>query len=174
MRKIINKLILNTESENKSMKELNPKWVEFAKKFVNSSPYLVNQSMVLKDLKYGESFIEVELNRNHLQGWGYVHGGVYSALMDSAGFFAVYSKVEGNNSAATIEMKLNYLSSAKSGKLLAYGHCLNLGKSIGLAEAKIINEEGILLAHGLVTVMVTPPLKSFTNISMPSKFIDSN
>ena len=154
------------------MIELNPKWVEFAKKFVNSSPYLINQNMTLKDLKLGESIIEVELNRNHLQGWGYVHGGVYSALIDSAGFFAVYTKVEGNNSAATIEMKLNYLSSVKSGKLLAYGHCLELGKSIGLAEAIIKSEEGTLLAHGLVTVMVTPPLKSFSTITIPSKFID--
>jgi uncharacterized protein (TIGR00369 family) len=155
------------------MLELNPKWAELVIRFVNSSPYLINQNMKLIDLKCGESFMEVELNRNHLQGYGYVHGGVYSALIDSAGFFAVYTKVEGDNSAATIEMKLNYLSSVKSGKLLAHGRCVNLGKTIGLAEAIIKNEAGTLLAHGLVTVMVTPPLKSIKTLTLPPKFSDS-
>ena len=149
---------------------LNPKWVEFAIRFVNSSPYLIDQNMKLLDLKFGESFMEVELNRNHLQGYGYVHGGVYSALIDSTGFFAVYTEVESDKSAATIEMKLNYLSSVKSGKLLAHGRCLNLGKSFGLAEATIKSEAGTLLAHGLVTVMVTPPLKSLETVNLPPKF----
>ena len=101
------------------MKHLNPKWVDFVKLVVNGSGYFKNQNMKIVDLKYGESFVEIELNRKHLQGYGYVHGGVYSALIDSAGFFAVYTRVEGDDSAATIEMKVNYLSSVKSGKLLA-------------------------------------------------------
>ncbi|MFX0059011.1 MAG: PaaI family thioesterase [Candidatus Hodarchaeota archaeon] len=155
------------------MNQLNPKWVEFVKRFVNSSPYLINQNIKLLDLKYGESFLEVELNRIHLQGYGYVHGGVYSALVDSAGFFAVYTQVEGDNSAATIEMNLNYLFSVKTGKLLAHGRCLNLGKSIGLAEVTIRNEEETLLAYGSVTVMVKPPLKSLKTVHLPSKFSDS-
>ena len=126
--------------------------------------------MKLLDLKFGESFMEVELNRNHLQGYGYVHGGVYSALIDSAGFFAVYTEIEVDNSAATIEMKLNYLSSIKSGKLIAHGKCLNLGKTIGLATTTIKNETGTLLAYGLVTVMVRSPLKSLETVNLPPKF----
>ena len=155
------------------MKELNPKWVEIVIQFINSSPYLIHQNMKLLNLKIGESFMEVELNRNHLQGYGYVHGGVYSALIDSAGFFAAYTKVEVENSAATIEMKVNYLSSVKSGKLLAHGRCLNMGKSIGLAEASIKSENGTLLAQGLITIMVTPPIKSIESLTLPPKFRDS-
>ena len=156
------------------MKQLNPKWVDFVKSFVNSSRYLKNQNMKIVDLKYGESLVDVELDRKHLQGYGYVHGGVYSALIDSAGFFAVYTQVEGDNSAATIEMKVNYLSSVKSGKLLAHARCINLGKSIGLAEVEIKNEENKLLAHGTVTVMVKPPLKHLGAAKLPAKFAESN
>lgn len=156
------------------MKQLNPKWVDFVKSVVNGSRYLKNQNMKIKDLKYGESFIEVELGRKHLQGYGYVHGGVYSALIDSAGFFAVYTRVEGDDSAATIEMKVNYLSSVKSGKLLAHSRCITLGKSIGLAEVTIKNEEDKLLAHGTVTVMVKPPLKHLEAAKLPAKFNESN
>jgi len=156
------------------MKQLNPKWVDFVKSFVNASRYLKNQNMKIVDLKYGESFVEIELDRKHLQGYGYVHGGVYSALIDSAGFFAVYTRVEGDDSAATIEMKVNYLSSVKSGKLLAHARCINLGKSIGLAEVTIKNEENKLLAHGTVTVMAKPPLKHLGAAKLPDKFNESN
>ncbi len=156
------------------MKHLNPKWVDFVKSVVNGSGYFKNQKMKIVDLKYGESFIDVELDRKHLQGYGYVHGGVYSALIDSAGFFAVYTQIEGDNSAATIEMKVNYLSSVKSGKLLAHARCINLGKSIGLEEVMIKNEENKLLAHGTVTVMVKPPLKSLAAAKLPPKFTESN
>jgi len=156
------------------MKQLNPKWVDFVKSVVNGSGYFKNHKMKIVDLKYGESFIEVELDRKHLQGYGYVHGGVYSALIDSAGFFAVYSRVEDDDSAATIEMKINYLSSVKSGKLLAYARCITLGKSIGLAEVTIKNEEDKLLTHGTVTVMVKPPLKNLIVANLPPKFTESN
>ncbi len=156
------------------MKQLNPKWVDFVKLVVNGSGYFKNQNMKIVDLKYGESFVEIELNRKHLQGYGYVHGGVYSALIDSAGFFAVYTRVEGDDSAATIEMKVNYLSSVKSGKLLAYARCITLGKSIGLAEVSIKNEEAKLLAHGTVTVMVKSALKNLTVTNLPPKFTESN
>ncbi len=156
------------------MKHLNLKWVDFVKLVVNGSGYFKNQNMKIVDLKYGESFVEIELNRKHLQGYGYVHGGVYSALIDSAGFFAVYTHVEGDDSAATIEMKVNYLSSVKSGKLLAHARCINLGKSIGLAEVTIKNEETKLLAHGTVTVMVKSPLKNLTAATLPPKFTESN
>ncbi len=71
-------------------------------------------------------------------------------------------------------MKVNYLSSVKSGKLLAYARCITLGKSIGLAEVTIKNEEDKLLAHGTLTVMVKPPLKHLGAASLPPKFIDSN
>ena len=156
------------------MKQLNLKWVDFVKLVVNGSGYFKNQNMKIVDLKYGESFVEIELNRKHLQGYGYVHGGVYSALIDSAGFFAVYTRVEGADSAATIEMKVNYLSSVKSGKLLAHARCITLGKSIGLAEVTIKNEEDKLLSHGTLTVMVKPPLKDLGAASLPPKFIESN
>ena len=156
------------------MKQLNLKWIDFVKLVVNGSGYFKNQKMKIVDLKYGESFVEIELDRKHLQGYGYVHGGVYSALIDSAGFFAVYTRVEGDDSAATIEMKINYLSSVKSGKLLAHAHVINLGKSIGLAEVTIKNEENKLLAHGTVTVMVKPPLKNLAAANLPAKFNESS
>ncbi len=141
------------------MPSLNPEWVEFVKPFINSSPFFKLLNMKIIDLKYGESFLEVDLERKHLQAYGNVHGGVYSSLIDATGWWAAFTQVEGNNNAFTIEMKLNYVASAKSGKFLAHGRCIKLGKTIGLAEATITDESGKILAHGTVTTMITPPFE---------------
>jgi len=154
------------------MKQLNPKWVSFALAVINNGPYFRNQNMKVTDLKYGESFLEVEIKRKHLQSYGLVHGGLYAALIDGTGFFAVLTQIEGDNSGATVEMKVNYLSSVKSGKIFAHGHCIKLTKSIGLAEATIKDEEDNILAHGTVTVIVKPPIVFPGMEKLPPKFIE--
>lgn len=141
------------------MKVLNPDWIAFVLPFINNSPYFKHENMKIVDLKYGESFLEIEVERKHLQAYGMVHGGVYGALIDAAGWWAVYTQVEGNLNTFTAEMKLNYLSSANRGRFLAHGRCIKLGKTLGLADASIKNEDGKLLAHGTVTVMVGPPFE---------------
>lgn len=154
------------------MRVLNPDWVAFVLPFINNCPYFKHVNMKIVDLKYGESFLEVDIEHKHLQAYGSVHGGVYSALIDATGWWAAFTQVEGNNNAFTVEMKLNYLSSAKSGKFLAHGRCIKLGKTLGLAEASIQDENDKLLAHGTVTVMVTPPFEYPGADKVPPKFLE--
>lgn len=115
--------------------------------------------------------LEIEVKRKHLQAYGSVHGGVYAGLIDAAAWWAVYTQVKGYNNAFTAEMKLNYLASAKSGKFIAEGKCIKLGKTLGLGEASIKNEEGKLLAHGTITVMVTEPFEYPGIEKVPPKHI---
>jgi len=68
-------------------------------------------------------------------------------------------------------MKINYLSSAKKGIIRAHGRCLKLGRIIGVSEASITNEDQKILAHGIVTVMIRPPIEFPGIDQVPSKFI---
>lgn len=154
------------------IKKLNPKWVEFVLPFINSCPYFKNENMIITDLKYGEAFLEIDIERKHLQAYGAVHGGVYGAIIDAAGWWAVYTQVEGNNNAFTAEMKLNYLSGASKGKFIAHGHCIKLGRTLGLGEVTLKNEDGKLLGHGTVTVMVSDPFDYPGVDKIPSKHLD--
>lgn len=139
------------------MKKLNPQWIEFIIPFINNCHYFKHESMRIKDLKYGESFLELNIEKKHLQAYGMVHGGVFGAIIDAAGWWAVYTKVKAGLNAFTAEMKLNYLASANSGKFIAHGNCIKLGNTLGLGEATVKNENGKILAHGTVTVIVGPP-----------------
>ena len=153
------------------MRQLNPKWCEWILPFINSSPFFSFLNIKINEFRYGESFLELEIEENHKQLHGVVHGGVLAALIDAAGILAAITQIEGLNSVTTIEMKINYLSSAKKGKILAHGHCIKLGRQIGLSEGTITDEENKIIAHGLVTVMIRPPIEFQGMAEIPSKFL---
>jgi acyl-CoA thioesterase len=153
------------------MKQLNPKWCEWILPLINSSSFFSFLGIQLCEFKYGESFLELELKENHLQMHGVIHGGVSATLIDAAGTLAAVTQIEGLYSATTIEMKINYLSSIKKGKILAHGHCIKLGRTIGVSEASIKDEENKIIAHGLVTVMIRPPIEFQGMDKIPSKFL---
>ena len=137
-----------------NQKQINPKWIREIQKAVNFSPYFELQQMAVTDLTWGTSRVEIELEKRHLQPFGMVHGGVFASLIDAAGFWAVYSKADAQVGMTTVELKLNYLAPAVSGKLIGLGRCIKLGRSLGLGEARVEDQSQRLLAHGTTTVMV--------------------
>jgi uncharacterized protein (TIGR00369 family) len=114
--------------------------------------------MEIKDLKWGTSLLEVELEEKHLQPFGYVHGGVMASVVDAATFWATFPQVENGLGLTTVEIKINYLAPVQKGKLKAEGRCIKMGKTLALGEAFVRDEEGKLIAHGTSTMMVLPGL----------------
>jgi len=100
-----------------------------------------------------------------------VHGGVFSSLIDAAGFWAVYSQANEGVGMTTVELKLNYLAPAVSGRLIGLGRCIKLGRNLGLGEARIENEDGRLLAHGTTTVMVQTGMSLSDKVRDIPKFL---
>ena len=155
------------------MKQLNPVWVKTTLETVNSCPYFQLQSMAITKLSFGQAVLEINLQQKHLQPFGLVHGGVFSTLIDAAGWWAAYSELDEGLGMTTVEMKLNYLAPATNGLLIGFGRSIKLGKTLGLAETRIENEDGRLLAHGTVTVMTMPALQMQGQDVAPPKFIAS-
>ncbi|MEW6266543.1 MAG: PaaI family thioesterase [Thermodesulfobacteriota bacterium] len=153
------------------MKELNPEWVRSVLEAANGCPYFQLQSMNILELAPGRSKIRIDVQTKHLQPFGQVHGGVFSSLIDAAGWWAAYTVIEEGLGLTTLEMKLNYLAPVQNGKLIGLGRSIKVGRNIGLAEAGLENEDGRLVAHGTVTVMIVPALKMEGQSTGPSKFI---
>jgi uncharacterized protein (TIGR00369 family) len=154
-----------------SEKKLNPKYKEALSKLINRSPYFSLISMEIKELEWGTSVLEVELEEKHLQPFGYVHGGVIASVMDAAAFWAVFPQVKDGLGLTTVEIKVNYLAPVKKGKLVAKGRCIKIGKTLALGEAYINSAEGNLLAHGTATMMIVPDLKVEGQDNLPPKLI---
>lgn len=139
---------------------------------VNDCPYFSLLSMEIVDMGIGYSHLEINIDKKHMQPFGLVHGGVFASIIDAAAFWAVYFDIEDQDTGlTTVDIKLNYLAPALSGKLVAKGRRIKLGKTLGYAEALVKNEAGKLLAHGTSTVMIQPGRGLTEDPPMPPKFL---
>lgn len=75
-----------------------------------------------------------------------VHGGVIAALADMAGHAAVAAKVR--HGVPTIDMRVDYLRMAAGAHLLAIGTPVKIGRSIGVADVRILDDADRLVATG--------------------------
>ena len=155
------------------MKELNPAYVKHLNRLINDSPYFKLLSMRIVDVGLGFSLLEIDLDRKHLQPFGFVHGGVFASIIDAAAFWSLFHEIEDPNAGATtVDLKVNYLAPAASGKLIAKGRRIKLGRTLGYAEASVTDESGKLLAHGTSTLMVLPENSLVIDSPLPPKFRD--
>ncbi len=152
------------------MRRINPEYAKTIKSGTNDCPYFRLQSMKIIDFDIGSSHLEIEVHEKHLQPFGIVHGGVFSTIIDAAVFWSVYGEVEEGIGMTTVDLNVNFLAPTASGKLIALGRRIKLGKTIGLGEAEVTDEEGRILAHGTSTVMILPDL-SFLQKDLPAKFL---
>ena len=155
------------------MKTPSSEYIERVNKLVNGSPYFDLLSMKIRDVGVGFSVLEIDLAEKHLQPFGFVHGGVFASIIDAAAFWAIYYAIEDSNTGATtVDLKLNYLAPAVSGKLVAKGRQIKLGKTLGYAEAEVTDVSGKILAHGTSTVILLPGKGLTSDPSLPPKFND--
>lgn len=154
------------------MKKLNPEYLRAIIPTVNECPYFQLISMSIVSLGEGTSHLEIALSAKHLQPFKMVHGGVFSSLVDAAAFWAVYPLLNDEQGLTTVEMKLNYLAPVVTGKMVARGTCIKLGKTLALGQTEVVDERGRLLAHGTATMMVLPDLAMTGSSALPPKFIE--
>lgn len=87
-----------------------------------------------------------------------VHGGYAATMIDSATGCAVQTKLPAGVGYGTIELKVNYVRKidASTGRLLCTGSVIHAGRTMFTAEAKIVDANGKLYAHGSGTFLVYP------------------
>ena len=134
----------------------NPEYSREIISIVNSSPYPSHMSMRLMELEFDRATVELEIGNCHLQPYGIVHGGVLSTLIDTATFWSVFMRIPEDVGLVNIDLKLNYLQAVESGTLITEGYAIRSGRSISYAEAKVFNEDNVLIAHGTSTLKILP------------------
>jgi uncharacterized protein (TIGR00369 family) len=155
------------------MKKLNPEYVVRVRRLVNNSPYFSLLSMRVQDVGIGYAILQIDLENKHLQPFGFIHGGVFASIIDAATFWAVYCGVEDQQAGLTsVDLKLNYLGPVASGRLIARGRQIKLGRSLGYAEAEVTDEKEVIVAHGTSTLMVLPGKKFSIDPALPPKFVE--
>src|SRR5262245_2181461 len=94
----------------------------------------------------------------HLNPAGTVHGGLAATLLDSCMGLAIQSTLEKGIAQTTIEFKISLVRpiTPETGAIKAEGIVLNCGRRIGIAEGRVTDAKGRLLAHGTTTCLIFP------------------
>ncbi len=152
------------------MRKLNPAYVDTVRTRVNACPYFTLLSMTIGRIDMGESNLEIDVQKKHLQPFGAVHGGVFASIIDAAAFWAVFPEVDDDLTMTTVDLKVNYLAPAQGGKLIARGRRIKVGKTLALAEAEVSNQQGKVLAHGtsILIILKSPEIHLG---QLPPKFV---
>jgi len=138
------------------MQKLNDEYLIKLYELISSSPFPHHMHMRLISISQDQAMVELEMGKCHLQPYGIAHGGVLATLIDTATFWAAFARLPEDAGLVNVDLKLNYLKPVQTGILTAEGHCLRPGKTISYAEAKVVDEEGDLVAHGTSTLMTLP------------------
>ena len=154
------------------MKTLNPEYIERVNRLANQCPYFELLSMKIMEVGRGFSLVEIDLDRKHLQPFGFIQGGVFASITDAAAFWAVYYEIQDQDAGiTTVDLKLNYLAPATAGKMIARGRQIKLGKTLGYADVDVTDGNGKLLAHGTSTLILLPGKGLNPDPPLPPKFI---
>jgi len=111
----------------------------------------------LVELRPGRCTIAIEHRSDLTQQHGYIHAGIVSALVDSAGGFAGYTLFPADSSVLTVEFKLNLLAPAAGERLFAIGEVVKPGRTLVITRGEVFAEtagERVLCAIMQQTLMV--------------------
>jgi hypothetical protein len=81
--------------------------------------------------------------------------GILSALIDIAGDYAVSTRTGGD--VPTVDLPVDYLRPAR-GSLIAVGRAIKVGRTVGIADVEVRDEEGRAHRHRPRHLSRTPPL----------------
>ena len=151
------------------MRKVNPEYAKAIMAIANRAPYLKLLGMKICELDYGYCRVETQINDSLNNPFASVHGGVFSSILDTATFWALY---------CCIGEEVNNLAAAASGKIIAEGRLIRMGRTIGLAEGTLKDENGRLLVQGTSKMFVLPGLQSIDKVAdrvgfetLPPKFL---
>jgi uncharacterized protein (TIGR00369 family) len=107
----------------------------------------------LTSLQPGQASIEFEATERHANPMGTLHGGVLAAIADAAMGMAYLSTLGEGESFTTLEMKINFLKPVWRARLHAAGKVVKAGRTVGLVECDVTDDEGRLVARASSTCM---------------------
>lgn len=107
-------------------------------------------------ISMGQAEAEMRVGKRHAGPGGTVHGGILCDVADAVMGVAFASTLRGRQSAATVELKINFLRPVWTGPLRASGRVVHRGRRLGLVECEIVDRTGRIIAKASSTCAVLP------------------
>lgn len=94
--------------------------------------------------------------QDHYNPLGIVHGGYAATLLDSCVGCAVHTMLPAGKGYTTLELKVNYIRAMtdRTGPVRAEGRTISVGNQTAVAEGRLTDSAGKLLAFATTTCLV--------------------
>jgi uncharacterized protein (TIGR00369 family) len=104
----------------------------------------------------GKAIFSFQPQEFHYNPLGTVHGGVISAILDSAMGCALHTLLPAGTGYITVELKVNFLKAItiQSGELRAIGNIIHVGSRTALTEGKLIDDNDTIYAFATSTCLI--------------------
>jgi uncharacterized protein (TIGR00369 family) len=121
-----------------SFEPLDPAWETKVSDSFGRQAFMREIGALLTTSVPGHVEIELPYREALTQQHGFFHGGVTTAIADSAGGYAAFSLFPPGSSVLTVEFKINLLAPAQGEKLRAIGQVLRPGRTLTVCELKVL------------------------------------
>lgn len=91
----------------------------------------------MKKVVPGEAHIEFPLSDAITQQHGYAHGGIVSAVVDTACGCAAMTLLPADKNVLTVEYKINFLSPASASDFIAIGKVVKPGRTVTVCNGEV-------------------------------------
>ena len=124
---------------------------------------IYSPKLTIKEI--GKAMISYTINPDHFHAAGFLHGSAIFKLLDDSAFFAAQS-IEQEFFIVTASYNSHFIRPVNDGKLTGLGQIIETTKSQIIAESRIENESGKLIAHGSgIFMKSTTPISSLNTES---------
>lgn len=161
------------------MNAINPAHTQALMALLTKAPYFSLLGMEFQAMEEGYCRLALTLDpARHGNSFGGVHGGVYSSIIDTVAYWALYCQVPEEQGYTSLDLNVTNLAMVSAGTLIAEGRVIRAGRSICLSEATVKDEAGKLLAHGISKLMLLEGKQSLRTLlgaagepPLPPKFL---
>lgn len=118
----------------------------------------IGELIGMEDFVGEEGTFSVELTPEprHYNPLGSVHGGIFATMLDTVAACAVHTTLAPGEAYTSLDLTVKFLRpvTTASGRLRATGTVVQRGRRTALAEARLQDAEGRLVAHATSTCMI--------------------
>ena len=122
----------------------------------STNPFLDFMGMILEQLADGYARFRMPVRKQFIQGSGVVQGGLIVAMASETIAHAVMTLLRQGEGIATIELKNNFLATAREGDLIAEGEVFKKGRTIIIGDCIVSSGSGKLLSRTTSSILLLP------------------
>lgn len=121
-------------------KPRDPDWERVVRASFARQAYMTLIGARIASLAPGRVTLELPFRDDLCQQRGFLHGGVTTAIADSAAGYAAFTLMPPKSSPLTVELKINLLAPAMGERFFATANVLRSGRTLSIVEADVLAE----------------------------------